>query len=249
MGCTRAGMAPPCPLPLPLPLPEASPCVLPGVLACGLAALLVTGCGLLGPRVSEEGQARCRQELAAITNPLARPLARQRCLASIEARLRDEARQRQQALQAATARCRRQAPQLTATLAQLRAAQAALSVLHAARYQGTPPPQPLNAGTESRFRREDQELDQERYEEAYRQWQEEESRRAASWQHEQDSQKRLEQARLNQAAGRLRQLQPALFRGSGNLEVDAAAVRRYSRCEATELTRTLPPRTGASPNN
>jgi len=225
----------------PLRLPEARR--RPGLgaalpLTGGFLALLLGSCGLLGPPVSPEGQARCRRELAQLANPLARPLARQRCLASVDARLRQEALERQQRLERALALCRQRAPRLRALAANLQAAATNLRALNAERYVPSPAPQPPDERTESRFRREDQELDQERYNDAYGQWQQEEQQRSWAWEQRQASRRRAARERLDQAARALRALQPNLFRSPRSLELDGALLQRLSQCNTRDLAAT-----------
>ena len=204
----------------------------------GFLALLLGSCSLLGPPVSPEGQARCRRELAQLANPLARPLARQRCLASVDARLRQEALERQQRLERALALCRQRAPRLRALAANLQAAATNLRALNAERYGPSPAPQPPDERTESRFRREDQELDQQRYDEAYGQWQQAEHQRRWVWEQRQARRRRAARERLDQAARALRAWQPNLFRSPRSLELDRALVQDLIQCQPSSLVRT-----------
>lgn len=215
----------------------------------GFLALLLGSCSLLGPPVSPEGQARCRRELAQLANPLARPLARQRCLASVDARLRQETLERQQRLERALALCRQRAPRLRALAANLQAAATNLRALNAERYGPSPAPQPPDERTESRFRREDQELDQQRYNDAYDQWQQVEQQRRWAWEQRQVSRRRAAREQLAQAARALRALQPNLFRSPRSLELDRALVERLSHCRTEDLAPSpaTPPAAAAQP--
>jgi len=142
---------------------------------------------------------------------------------------------RQQRLERALALCRQRAPRLRALAANLQAAATNLRALNAERYGPSPAPQPPDERTESRFRREDQELDQQRYNDAYDQWQQVEQQRRWAWEQRQVSRRRAARERLEQAARALRALQPNLFRSPRSLELDRALVERLSHCRTGEL--------------
>ena len=133
--------------------------------------LLGGGCQFTG--VSEAGRERCRRLGAAAGNPLAAALSYVRCLPGSDSSLAAEkaAEAAATARRAALESCRRRKGTITTLIGSLRQAEQELAEARNSPFSpSVAPPQPLDAGKESRYRPEDQRLDRDRYEAALGAW-------------------------------------------------------------------------------
>jgi hypothetical protein len=190
--------------------------------------LLAGGCQVSG--VSEAGRERCRRLSAAAGNPVSAALSYLRCLPDSDRTLAMEreaqekaAAARRQALEA----CRRRQRTLTTLMESLRRTEQELAAARNSPFRpSVAPPQPLDAGRESRYRPEDQRLDRERYEEALGAWEQQVASERALWRQRREARIEAAQARLNRDARALRDLQPDLFTGPASIEFDPVVVGR-----------------------
>ena len=188
-----------------------------------MALLVLVGLlgGCQGGSAPSKGRERCAAQMASETNGLLRPLRYGKCLLSIDAvleRERAEAQIRQQAA------ARKQVAECYANQAEVKTLAMALKAakLHLARLQAEPyveseRPRRLDPDLQRGFASYDQELDQERYDQALAQWQQSESQRFQSWQAAQQRSIAADQARQATLARRLNQLNPELFAAPGSL--------------------------------
>ena len=188
-----------------------------------MALLVLVGLlgGCQGGSAPSKGRERCAAQVASETNGLLRPLRYGKCLLSIDAvleRERAEAQIRQQAA------ARKQLAECYANQAEVKTLAMALKAakLHLARLQAEPyveseRPRRLDPDLQRGFASYDQELDQERYDQALAQWQQAESQRFQSWQAAQQRSIAADQARQATLARRLNQLNPELFAAPGSL--------------------------------
>ncbi len=190
--------------------------------------LLASGCQVAG--VSEAGRERCRRLSAAAGDPVTAALGYLRCLPGTDrslalerAAMEKAAAARRQALDA----CRRRQGKITTLMESLRSAEQELAAARNSPFRpSVAPPQPLDAGQESRYRPEDQQLDRERYEEALGAWEQQVAGERARWRQRRDARITAAQARLDREARALRDLQPDLFTGPASIEFDPVAVGR-----------------------
>ena len=95
-------------------------------------------------------------------------------------------------------------------------------------------PTPIDAGRESRYRQEDQQLDRERYEAALGAWEERVASQRARWRQGRAQRVEVAQARLDRDYQALRALEPDLFNGPGSIEFDPMALQRVkAACTST----------------
>ncbi|MBW4530763.1 MAG: hypothetical protein KME02_08770 [Aphanothece saxicola GSE-SYN-MK-01-06B] len=193
--------------------------------------LLGGGCQFTG--VSEAGRERCRRLAADAGHPLAAALSYVRCLPSSDATLTAEkaaekaanAKARRTALEA----CRRRQATITTLIGSLRQAEQELAAARNSPFRPTvAPPQPLDAGKESRYRPEDQRLDRDRYEAALGAWEQQVASQRAQWRQRRAERIEAAQVRLDRDAQALRQLQPDLFNGPASIEFDPTALRQVN---------------------
>ncbi len=190
--------------------------------------LLASGCQ--GAGVSEAGRERCRRLSAAAGNPFTATLSYLRCLPGTDRSLAMEraamekaAADRREALDA----CRRRQTRITTLMASLRSAEQELAAARNSPFRpSVAPPQPLDDGTESRYRPEDQRLDRERYEEALGAWEQQVAGERARWRQRREARITAAQDRLDRDAQALRDLQPDLFTGPASIEFNPVAVGR-----------------------
>ncbi len=217
----------------------ASPCrsrhrrLLPVLLS---VTLLGGGCQFTG--VSEAGRERCRSLGADAGHPLAAALSYVRCLPNSDATLAIEkaaAKAAEKAEKAATARraalvaCRRRQGTITTLMASLRQAEQELAAARSTPFRpSVAPPQPLDAGKESRYRPEDQRLDRDRYEAALATWEQQVASQRFQWRQQRAERTEAAQRRLDRDAQALRQLQPDLFNGPASIEFDPTALQRVN---------------------
>jgi hypothetical protein len=203
--------------------------------------------------VSEAGQARCRERVAADRNPFTRHQAYRRCLATIDAALKQEAAkppvpEKDASLTAAVKRCQERRPTITGLMANLRSQERQLAALRAESYVPASPRPRFDAEAEARFRLEDQELDRERYEAALAEWESAEAARRGEWAAGHRRRLAEVQARLNRTTAELRQMEPDLFTGPASIEFVPAVAQRLRSCDATDLRQAASrPSTSASP--
>ena len=191
--------------------------------------LLGAGCQFTG--VSEAGRERCRRLGAAAGNPLAAALSYVRCLPSSDSSLAAEKAAESAAMARRTAleACRRRQGTITNLIGSLRQAEQELAAARNSPFRpSVAPPQPLDAGKESRYRPEDQRLDRDRYEAALGAWEQQVASQRAQWRQERAGRIEAAQARLDRDAQALRQLQPDLFNGPASIEFDPGALRQVS---------------------
>ncbi len=191
--------------------------------------LLVGGCQVTG--VSEAGRDRCRRLSASAGNPFTAALSYVRCLPSSDSSLAAEkaaetaAAARRAALQA----CRSRQGKITSLIESLRQAEQELAAARSSPFRPSmAPPQPLDAGKESRYRPEDQLLDQDRYEAALGAWEQQVASQRAQWRKQRGERIKAAQGRLDRDAQALKELQPDLFNSPTSIEFDPTAVRRVS---------------------
>jgi len=195
-----------------------------------LLALTLLAGGCQGAGVSEAGRERCRRLSAAAGNPVTATLSYLRCLPGTDqslalerAAMEKAAVARRQTLEA----CRRRQDRITTLMESLRSAEQELAAARNSPFRpSVAPPQPLDAGRESRYRPEDQRLDRERYEEALGAWEQQVGGERAWWRQQRNARVAAAQDRLNRDAQALRDLQPDLFTGPASIEFDPVAVGR-----------------------
>ncbi|AFY30317.1 hypothetical protein [Cyanobium gracile] len=192
--------------------------------------LLGGGCQVGG--VSEAGRERCRRLSAAAGNPLSAALIYVRCLPDTDRSLAKERAVMEKAAasrRAALEACRRRQRTITTLMESLRRTEEELAAAHNSPFRpSVAPPQPLDAGRESRYRPEDQRLDRERYEEALGAWEQQVAAERARWRQRREARIDAAQDRLNREARALRDLQPDLFTGPASIEFDPVAVGRVT---------------------
>jgi len=191
--------------------------------------LLVGGCQVTG--VSEAGRDRCRRLSASAGNPFTAAFSYLRCLPSSDSSLAAEkaaetaAAARRAALQA----CRSRQGKITSLIGSLRQAEQELAAARSSPFSpSVAPPQPLDAGKESRYRPEDQLLDRDRYEAALGAWEQQVASQRAQWRKQRGERIKAAQGRLDRDAQALKELQPDLFNSPTSIEFDPTALRRVS---------------------
>jgi hypothetical protein len=192
--------------------------------------LLASGCQ--GAGVSEAGRERCRRLSAAAGNPVSAALIYVRCLPDSDRSLAKERAATEKAAasrRAALEACRRRQRTVTTLMESLRRTEQELAAARNSPFRpSVAPPQPLDAGRESRYRPEDQRLDRERYEEALGAWEQQVAAERARWRQRREARIDAAQDRLNREAMALRDLQPDLFTGPASIEFDPVAVGRVT---------------------
>lgn len=199
------------------------------LLAALLGLTLLAG-GCQGGGVSEAGRERCRRLSAGAGDPVRGTLSYLRCLPDSDRRLameraamEQQAAARREALDA----CRRRQRRIATLMDSLRSAEQELAAARNSSFlPSVPPPRPLDAGRESRYRPEDQRLDRERYEQALGAWERQVAAERARWRQRRAAHVDTAQERLDRDAKALRALQPDLFTGPASIEFDPAAVAR-----------------------
>lgn len=192
--------------------------------------LLGGGCQFTG--VSEAGRERCRNLSAAAGNPFSAALSYVRCLPGSDSSLAAEkaaVEQAASARRAALDSCRNRQRKINTLMASLRDAEQELAAARNSSFRpSVVPPEPLDAGKESRFRPEDQRLDRDRYEAALGAWEQQVAAQRAQWRQQSAERIAAAQGRLDRDAQALRQLQPDLFNAPASIEFDPTALRRMS---------------------
>ncbi|MCP9858424.1 MULTISPECIES: hypothetical protein [unclassified Cyanobium] len=190
--------------------------------------LLSGGCQFTG--VSEAGRERCRKLSAAAGNPPMAALSYVRCLPGSDSSLAAEKAADEQAAaarRAALESCRNRQRQINTLLASLRNAEQELAAARNSSFRPSEaPPDPLDAGKESRYRPEDQRLDRDRYEAALGAWEQQVAAQRAQWRQQRVERIAAAQGQLDRDAQALRRLQPDLFNAPASIEFDPTALRR-----------------------
>lgn len=190
--------------------------------ALGLLLLLALLGGCQGdPSLAQKGRERCSAQVEREANGLLRPLRYGKCLLSIGAvleRERAEAQIRQQAAaRKRLAECYANQAEVKSLVLALKAAKGRLAKLQADAYVESERPRRLDPDLQSRFAPYDQELDQERYDQALAQWHQAESQRYRGWQAARQQAISEEQAHQASLVRRLNQINPDLFAAPGSL--------------------------------
>jgi len=136
------------------------------------------------------------------------------------------AAQRQRQLDALVSRCQRQQPAVRKLLQEHDRSVAALSQLTQQRYIPLPQPAAPDPAVLGRFTREDQELEQERYQQALARWREADGAERRRWEAGQEARRQELMARQSEARQALAKLDVA---------ATAAARTAWSRCEPQDL--------------
>jgi DNA repair exonuclease SbcCD ATPase subunit len=198
-----------------------------------LGVTLLGGCRV--PGSSDAGQERCRQLSAAAGHPITAALTYMRCLPTTDRRLESEkaaadaAAKQTAARRAALEACRSRRERITALMASLRKAEEELAAARNTPFRpSVPPPPPLDASKESRYRLEDQQLDRERYEADLGAWEQQLAGERANWREQKAQRIDAAQTRLDRDAQTLRSLQPDLFTGPASIEFNTTVMRRVA---------------------
>ena len=158
------------------------------------------------------------------------------CGPSPEQRRQAEERIRlQRQAQAMLERCRRDQPAVQRLSAEIQQRSTELANLEAERYWPAGRPQPPDPALAARFTQEDRDLDELRYRERLRSWEEVEQRRYGRWLDEQRSRRELLRSQLQQAANQLRRIAPTLLVAPDGSTLRADAVARASRCAPADF--------------
>ena len=136
------------------------------------------------------------------------------------------AAQRQRQLDALVSRCQRQQPAVRKLLQEHDRSVAALSQLTQQRYIPLPQPAAPDPAVLGRFTREDQELEQERYQQALARWREADGAARQRWQAQQAAERQQLTARQGEARAALAKL------GVG---ASPEAQSAWSRCDGPQL--------------
>lgn len=196
-----------------------------------LLSVTLLGNGCQFTAVSEAGRERCRRLSADAGHPLAAALSYVRCLPGSDSSLAAEraAEKAAAARRAALAACRSRQGTITRLMGSLRRAEQELAAARSSAFNpSVAPPQPLDAGKESRYRPEDQRLDRDRYEAALGAWEQQVASQRSQWRQQRAKRIRAAQDRLDQDVQALRELQPDLFNGPASIEFAPMALRRVS---------------------
>jgi hypothetical protein len=143
-----------------------------------------------------------------------------------ERQKREQAAAAQRRLSALVKRCRGQQPAVQLQLQELRISSSELANLKQQPYSPLRKPTAPNPELMARFTREDQELEQERYEQALAAWRSSDSAERRYWQGEQEAKRQGSTARQQQAEKAL------LALGVGS---SAATRNAWSNCDAKSL--------------
>ncbi len=132
--------------------------------------------------------------------------------------------------------CQRNRPRIQTLTKELRRAERDLAAVRNESYRpAARPKKAFDEATESRFRPEDQDLDQQRYEAAVAAWERAEADRQRQWNAAHRQRVEQAQAELNSTARKLRELEPDLFTGPRSIEFVPVVAQRVNRCDAREL--------------
>lgn len=213
----------------------------PRALILLVLSALLSACGPAGPDVSEAGRNRCREQVAAERNPLARHQAYRRCLVTIDAELRKKARRpppqnSDASLAAAVQRCQERRPTITGLMDTLRRQERRLADIRAESYVPASPRPRFDEAAESRLRLEDQQLDRERYEAALAEWETREASGRRNWTAAHRQRLAEAQTLLNRTTAELRRMEPDLFTAPSSIEFVPAVAQRLRSCDPTELS-------------
>ena len=142
-------------------------------------------------------------------------------------RERAAAAQRQRQLDGLVSRCQRQQPAVQRLVQEHDRSSTALSQLNQERYSPLPRPTAPDPAVLERFTRDDQELEQERYDQALARWQEANGAERRRWEAGQEARRQELMARQGEARQALAKLDVA---------ATAAARTAWSRCDRSGLS-------------
>ena len=146
-----------------------------------------------------------------------------------------EREQQHRQAQSQLERCRRNQTDVQRLTAAIERHTRELGEAKAARYQPTARPEPPDPALAARFTQADQELDELRYRERLRAWEEAEQRRYGRWLDEQTSRRNRLRAQMDNDANLLRRIAPELMAAAGGSALKPEAVTRASRCDPTDF--------------
>lgn len=146
----------------------------------------------------------------------------------------EQQRQHQQAM-AQLQRCRRDQPAVTRLSAAIQNRSQALERLNQERYQPSARPEPPDPALASRFTQEDRELDELRYRDQLRSWEEAEQLRYGRWLGEQHRRRDQLRSQLQIDASLLRRIAPQLLEGAAGSTLRPAAVAKGIRCAPADF--------------
>ncbi len=110
-----------------------------------------------------------------------------------------------------------------------------LTKLNAERYESSRRPEPPDPALAARFTQDDRELDELRYREQLRAWEQAEQQRYGRWLDEQNSRRDRLRAQLQADAAVLRRLAPELMAAPGGSTLNTEAVARATRCSPADF--------------
>jgi hypothetical protein len=158
------------------------------------------------------------------------------CGPSQEERRQAAERERQQRLAAADLqRCRRDQAAVVRLTSSVQKASAELTVLNSARYEPSTRPEPPDPSLAARFTQEDRELDELRYRERLRGWEDGERQRYSRWLDEQRSRRDRLRSQLEGDAAQLRRIAPNLLASPSGSRLSTAAVAKAIRCNPADF--------------
>jgi hypothetical protein len=143
------------------------------------------------------------------------------------AREQAAAAQRQRQLDGLVSRCRQQQPAVQKLVQEHERSDAALTQLSQQRYIPLPRPAAPDPAVLARFTRDDQELEQERYQQALDRWREADGAERRRWEAGQEARRQELTARQSEARQALTKLDVA---------ATAAARTAWSRCDRSQLS-------------
>ena len=130
--------------------------------------------------------------------------------------------------------CRQTSRTVSSELAALRQVERRLSGLRQQGDPGSSSPAPLwDEAREQRYSDQDRELDRQRYEREWAQWQQQQATGRQAWEGRHRRELAGAQSELNARSRRLRRLRPNLFTGATSIEVNPAVLDQILRCAPT----------------
>ena len=138
-------------------------------------------------------------------------------------------RQQRQA-KASLERCRRDQAAVQRLTAEIQRHTRDLAKVNGERYEPSPRPEPPDPALAARFTQDDRELDELRYRERLRAWEDAEQQRYGRWLDEQHARRDRLRAQLQGDASLLRRIAPELMAAGGGSALKPDAVARASRC-------------------
>ena len=146
-----------------------------------------------------------------------------------------EREQQQRQAQAQLERCRRNQADVKRLTTAINRHTSQLGQVNAARYEPLPRPEPPDPALAARFTQADQELDELRYRDRLRAWEESEQQRYGRWLDEQTSRRNRLRTQLENDANLLRRIAPELMAAAAGSAVKPEAVARASRCSPVDF--------------